>query len=85
MEFFTDLNDAIKAAREADEKSTDGAIGLSAQRRNHGGGKYTWAVAFDNDPAAGMIVMEYDLECWTRSNAQIAARIDYMWVEAWDK
>ena len=85
MEFYADLNAAIAAAREAAEHSTDGAYGLSAQRRNHGGGEYTWAVAFDNDPAAGMIVLDYDLDFTGLSDAQITAKIDYWWVEAWDE
>ena len=85
MEFYTDLHAAIAAAREAAEHSTDGAQGLSAQRRNHGDGEYTWAVAFDADPTDGLTIMDEIVDCEDLTDAQIAAKIMHEWYEAWDE
>ena len=85
MEFYTDLSAAIVAAREAAENSTDGAQGLSAQRRYHGDGGYTWAVAFDNDPAAGLTVMSDNLDCEDLTVAQIMSMIICNWDKTWDE
>lgn len=71
---------AIAQARDVCEDQTGG---LSAQRRDMGGGEYQWRVSFDDDPAAFMTVMAND--DWSQmSDEEIAAEIESCWDEHWD-